>query len=375
MHSIAVTDSAHIEILDTTLREGEQCYGVFFPVEAKKGIALLLNEIGVDFIEVGHPAAAPSIREAISEIVKLELRSRLIAHARLDKDEIGLVKVLGLQWVGLFCGINARSQKRYGLSRQEVFKKAGDAVSYAKALGLSVKFGCEDASRTEAHDLAEFYSFLTTQGADRLSYADTLGALRPRDVVKLHSRINDQVPFSRLHFHLHNDLGFAYENAVKAIEYGSQCIDVSVSGIGERMGLVSLERVSARLCRRGMRSFPAAPIQKLADLVQSCINHDRFQNRRFAHKSGIHINGVIKDTANYELADPDEAGRDRLFVLSKMIGRTGLRMMLSRHGFRSDERDLEALLQKVKADQTLELAEPEEITRFFLERGLERQVV
>ncbi len=365
--------SAHREILDTTLREGEQCYGVFFPIDVKKRIASLLDGIGVDFIEVGHPAAAPSIREAVSEIVKLDLRPRLAAHARLDKNEIRLVKELGVQWVSLFCGINERSRRRYGLSKQELFKKAGDVVAYAKALGLSVKFGCEDASRTGARDLEEFYSFLTSLGVERLSYADTLGALRPQDIVKLYSLINDQLPFSRLNLHLHNDFGFAFKNAVKAIEYGCRCIDVSVSGIGERMGLVPLEQVLAYLCRKGRRPYKVELVQELIDVVARCINQDRFRKRRFAHKSGIHIHGVVKDSTNYELFDPRETGRDRLFVLSKLIGKTGLQMLLSNYGFRSDELGLRSLLEQIKANDSLELAEPEEIQNYFLEQGLEKQ--
>ena len=164
-----------MEILDTTLREGEQCYGVFFPIETKKRLACLLDEMGVDFIEVGHPAAAPSIQQAVAEIAALPLNSRLIAHARLDKDEIRMVRELGLAWVGLFSGINTLSLKRYGLTRRAVYERISASVLYAKELGLSVRFTCEDASRTDRNELAELYGHLKELGADRLSYADTVG--------------------------------------------------------------------------------------------------------------------------------------------------------------------------------------------------------
>lgn len=204
------------EILDTTLREGEQCYGVFFPVEVKKRIAILLDKIGVDFIEVGHPAAAPSIRQAASEITNLDLRTRLIGHARLEKNEISLVSELGLRWIGLFCGINVRSRKKYGLSKQAIYSRTAAAVNYAGDLGLSIKFTCEDASRTESNELIEFYEHLASLGVDRLSFADTVGIMRPEDVEKLHSCINSRVPFSSLHFHFHNDSGFARKSAIRA---------------------------------------------------------------------------------------------------------------------------------------------------------------
>ena len=363
------------EILDTTLREGEQCYGVFFPVEIKKRIAILLDKIGVDFIEVGHPAAAPSIRQAVSEIAKLNLRARLIGHARLHTDEIRLVRELGLRWIGLFCGINEKSRKKYNLSKQEIYKRTADAVGLAKELGLSIKFTCEDASRTEPGELIAFYEHLVSLGVDRMSYADTVGIVRPEDIEKIHCRINDRVPFSSLHFHFHNDFGLARANAVKVIEYGAQCIDASILGIGERAGLVSLERVLAFLHGMSGKEYKTDRLQEAADLVRSCINQEHYKDRWFAHKSGIHINGTIKDPANYEPMEPERAGAKRILVLSKLIGRSGLAMLLSRHGFRHVEQDLASLLEDIKSEDMLELAGPEEICGYFMERGLERQCV
>ncbi len=364
-----------IEILDTTLREGEQCYGIFFPIEVKKQLALLLNEIGVDFIEVGHPAAAPSIKKAVSEIVKLNLQSRLIAHARLDNDEIRLVKDLGLKWVGLFSGINDRSQSKYNITKKAIFKKVEGAVSFAKALGLSIKFTCEDASRTKLSDLVDFYMHLLSLGIDRFSYADTLGILRPQDIVKIRNLINEQIPFKLLHFHFHDDFGFATRNAIKASECGARCIDTSVLGIGERMGLVDLESILAYLNRKSHKEnkiirYNAATIRKAISLVESCINYDHFEDRRFAHKSGIHINGIIKDSANYEPIAPELDGSERLLVLSKLIGKSGLRVILSRCGFEYDHRKLQSMLEQVKAEDMLELADIDEIRRYFIGKGL-----
>jgi 2-isopropylmalate synthase len=371
---------AKIEILDTTLREGEQCYGIFFPIEIKRKIALLLNEIGVDFIEVGHPAAAPSIKGAISEIARLKLRSRLIAHARLDHDEIRLVKDLGLRWVGLFSGINVRSQSKYNLTRHAIFRKVKDAVSYAKALGLSIKFTCEDASRTDISDLIEFYSHLSSLGVERLSYADTLGILKPQDIERIRSLIDTQIPFNQLHFHFHDDSGFAKQNAIKAIECGARCIDTTVLGIGERMGLVSLESILAFLNRKGDKgnkvyNYNTETIREAVNLVEGCINYEHFRNRRFAHKSGIHINGIIKDSANYESQDPELDGCGRLLVLSKLIGKSGLQRILSRCGFKNYDHNLRLILDQVKLEDTLELADLKEIRRYFIGKGLEGQRV
>jgi len=375
-----MTTGAKIEILDTTLREGEQCYGIFFPIEVKKRLALALNEIGVDFIEVGHPAAAPSIKQAVSEIVKLNLHSRLIAHARLDNDEIRLVKELGLRWIGLFSSINERSQSKYHAYKKEILKKVDNAVSYAKALGLSIRFTCEDASRTDIADLIEFYSHLASLGVERLSYADTLGILKPHDIARIRSLISPRIPFDLLHFHFHDDLGFANQNAIRAIKCGARCIDTSILGIGERMGLVSLERILSYLNRNSdkgdiINHYNAATIREAVSLVKSCINYEHFGYRRFAHKSGIHINGIIKDAANYEPMAPGFDGSRRLLVLSKLIGKSGLRLLLSRCGFKNDDQNLRFMLEQVKSEDTLELADLEEIRRYFAEKSLKWRTV
>lgn len=363
------------EILDTTLREGEQCFGVFFPIEIKKRLAILLDKIGVDFIEAGHPAAAPSIQQAVSEIARLNLRSRLVGHARLDRKEIRLVRDLGLPWVGLFSGISAWSLRRYGLSKQAVYERAGEAVQYAKGIGLKVKFTCEDASRTDVHEVVDFYEHLNSLGADRLSYADTLGIMTPRAVKRIRSAIVSTMPFSILHFHFHNDFGRAFDNAVAAAESGARCIDTSILGIGERMGLVSLENVIGFLRGKDDKERVKTFLEEAAGLVKSCINQDHYKNRRFAHKSGIHMNGTIKDPKTYEPFEPSGIGLERIFVLSKMIGKSGLSAILTRHGFHHAEEDLAPLLREIKSEDLLELAGAEEIRRYFSERGLERQRV
>jgi 2-isopropylmalate synthase len=358
------------EILDTTLREGEQCFGVFFSIETKKRLALLLDELGVDFIEVGHPAAAPSLRQAASEMARMDLRARLVGHARMDRDEIRLVRDLGLPWVGLFSGISEWSLKRYGLSKQAVYDRAGESVRYAKELGLRVKFTCEDASRTDVREVVDLYDYLRSLGADRLSYADTLGILTPGAVEKLRTAIAGRMPFNMLHFHFHNDFGRAFDNAVAAAERGAQCIDASLLGIGERTGLAPLEKVLTLAKKAGTREGkrPGYCHEKLDEatrLVAGSIKYDHFAQRFFAHKSGIHINGVLKDPDSYEPVDPASRGDRRLFVLSKLIGRSGLRMISSRCGFDFGGEELEAILGRVKSDEFLEIADDREITHYL----------
>jgi len=359
-----------MEILDTTLREGEQCYGVFFPIETKKRLACLLDEMGVDFIEVGHPAAAPSIQQAVIEIAALPLSARLVAHARLDTNEIRLVRELGLAWVGLFSGINTLSLKRYGLTRRAVYERISASVLYAKELGLSVRFTCEDASRTDRNELAELYGHLLEMGTDRLSYADTVGMDTSDSIASLQRSLAGVLPFRALHFHFHNDLGRAYTNAVKAIGLGAQCIDASILGIGERTGLVALEDLLA-LMKNGASGpemigrYCAEPLKLAQNLVSESINHRHFAQRAFAHKSGLHIHGILQDPVHYESVDPALSGHHRSIVLSKLMGRAGLRSVLARFGFEDNDSNLMRILERIKSEEFLELAEVQEIGAYL----------
>ena len=359
-----------MEILDTTLREGEQCFGVFFPIETKKRLAYLLDDMGVDFIEVGHPAAAPSIQQAVAEIAVLPLNSRLIAHARLDKDEIRMVRELGLEWVGLFSGINALSLQRYGLTRRAVYERISASILYAKEVGLSVRFTCEDASRTDRNQLAELYGHLRELGTDRLSYADTVGTDTPDSIVSLQRSLAGVLPFDALHFHFHNDLGRAFANAVTAIGLGAQCIDASVMGIGERAGLVALEDLIAwsengEADSEKIGLHYAEPLKLARELVSDSINHRHFEQRAFAHKSGLHIHGILQDPIHFEPVDPALSGQHRSIVLSKLMGRAGLRSILSRFGIEDKDGNLTKILKRIKSEEFLELAEAQEIGAYL----------
>jgi 2-isopropylmalate synthase len=355
-----------MEILDTTLREGEQCYGVFFPIETKKRMACLLDEMGVDFIEVGYPAAAPSIRQAVVKIAALPLRARLIAHARLDFEEIRSIRDLGLSWIGLFSGINTLSLRRYGLTRRSVYERINASVRYAKELGLSVRFTCEDASRTDRNELVDLFGHLQELVTDRLSYADTVGTDTPACIAGLQRSLAGVLPFDALHFHFHNDLGHAFENAVAAIGLGAQCIDASILGIGERAGLVALEDLLVWSNNEGKRTdHYAEPLKQARELVSGSIDRRHFGQRAFAHKSGLHIHGILQDPVNFEPIDPAFSGRRRFIVLSKLIGRTGLRSVMSRFGIEEDEGNLMRILDRIKSDEFLELADAREIGAYL----------
>jgi isopropylmalate/homocitrate/citramalate synthase len=358
-----------MELLDTTLREGEQCYGVFFSIAAKVEIARLLDRSGIDFIEVGHPAAAPSLAEAARQIAALGPRARLLGHARLNDGEIRSVRDLGLAWIGLFSGINLHSLDRYGLGRSAAIERIRRSIGVAKDMGLAVRFTCEDASRTSVSELTELYGLARESGADRLGSADTGGIDTPERLQGLRRGLGEEL-FRELHYHFHDDGGRAFDNVRTVMAFGARCIDASILGVGERMGLVPLERmvpVRDRLTRAepAVRLAHARALRGARTIVESAINRRRYEQRRFAHKSGIHIHGICRDPASYEGGDRAAAGDSRLVVLSKLIGRSGLRHLLVKSGFDDDNRSLARLLRAVKSDDRLELADPAEIKRYL----------
>jgi isopropylmalate/homocitrate/citramalate synthase len=269
--------------------------------------------------------------------------------------------------VGLFACINDAGLRRYGMTRKTLYALMLRSLRYAKDIGLNVRFTIEDASRTDRRELREVYRILRGLGADRLSYADTVGVDGPGTIARLPHELGGYEVFKELHFHFHDDLGRAHENAETAAGLGARCLDVSVLGIGERSGIPSLRAVLARTgTREALASVPDAGslLNDAELLVSQCMNYDRYARRKFAHKSGIHIHGVLQDPAQYEAA-PSIADGVRSIVLSKLVGRTGLRTMLSRCRIPSDGAVLEQLLERVKADEFLELADREQIERYL----------
>jgi 2-isopropylmalate synthase len=235
---------------------------------------------------------------------------------------------------------------------------------------LSVRFTCEDASRTDWSELAELYCHLQELGTDRLSYADTVGTDTPARIAGLQRRLAGALPFDKLHFHFHNDLGHALANAVMAIGLGAQCIDASILGIGERAGLVALEDLLARSKQGEVQTEKiglhyAEPLRLARELISDSINRRHFEQRAFAHKSGLHIHGILQDPVHYEPVDPALSGGHRLIVLSKLMGRAGLRNVLSRFGIEDNDGNLKRILARIKSEEFLELAGAQEIGAYM----------
>lgn len=169
-----------MQLLDTTLREGEQTPGVSFTVEEKVKIARMLDDFGIDIIEVGHPVVSKDVKEACRVIAHEDLGTETMAHARALEGDIEMAKEVGVTWVGIFLGTSQLSlDHKLHVGRQKALRMIKESVSFAKELGLKVRFTPEDATRTDFDYLQKAILAAEEAGADRISIADTVGTATP----------------------------------------------------------------------------------------------------------------------------------------------------------------------------------------------------
>ncbi|MCS5651210.1 MAG: hypothetical protein NZ825_01110, partial [Candidatus Marinimicrobia bacterium] len=235
--------SNQIEILDSTLREGEQTPGVSFTIKQKSAIAKLLDDFGVDFIELGHPAVSPDVYAAVETLNDLDLKAKKMAHGRASKSDINDATAIGVEWMGMFFGTSPLSLKhKFNVSKKEALEQIQTIVKYGKDKGLKLRFTAEDASRTDLDYLIQVGQLVQNAGVDRFSLADTVGCLTPTNMKGLVSQMVSELDIP-IHVHCHNDFGMATANALSALEAGAQCVDVAINGLGERCGLSPLAEV------------------------------------------------------------------------------------------------------------------------------------
>ena len=357
-----------VEILDTTLREGEQSRGVFFTLKQKIKIAEKLDEFGVDYIELGHPIASKSVFKAVSTVASMGLKAQTFAHARAKKEDIDAVKKCATKWVGIFSGINKYSLKyRLHSNKQKAIRNILDSVKYAKDIGLKVRFTCEDASRTNRNELIELYSKAVEAGTDRISIADTIGILTPTKTQELVNEIKKSV-HADIHVHFHNDFGMAVANALVAYESGSRVIDVTINGIGERAGMTSLAEVCIALnqlygIKKGWNFKLLPELSKMvSNFTKSPIEYSRpiIGRNAFSHKGGIHCAAVLEDPKSYEPFSPKILGTERTIIISKLIGKNGLEGVLKSYTNNNLSRiEVEKIINRLKNNGNKEFTESE----------------
>ncbi|NOT05731.1 MAG: 2-isopropylmalate synthase [Anaerolineales bacterium] len=345
-----------LEILDTTLREGEQTPFVNFTVDEKVEIARLLDSVGVDMIEAGDPSVSPNVAKAIKRIASLGLRAEVVAHSVASRLGIDKAKASGANRVAIFYAtskihLDAKLHK----TQEQAIAIIQEHVSYARELGLKVRYTPEDATRTDFEFLVQVCNAAIEAGADRISFADTLGIMQPHTMFEQVSALREYLLPCKIDLHCHNDYGLALANAMAGIRAGADCIHTTVNGLGERTGIPDLaETVVSFRNLEGSEKFNIQPLMDVSGYLEKVSGFFLAPNKpitgqnAFSHKSGVHTNGILKDPRTYEPFDPAMLGRERKIIIDKYTGKSAVASRLDEYGIEVSAAELEVIVMRIK---------------------------
>ncbi len=341
---------------DTTLRDGEQTAGVVFANSEKVRIAQLLAEIGVQQIEVGIPAMGGDELEAIKEIVALDLPTSILAWNRAVISDIEASLSTGAQAVAIsISASDIHIQNKLHRDRNWVLESIKRSIDFAKSHKLYVSLNAEDASRADMEFLLEFARAGREAGADRLRFCDTLGILDP---FQTEERVRTIVQHTGLQveMHTHNDFGMATANALAGVRGGATYVNVTVNGLGERAGNAALEEVGMALKYiMGIDTgLDTSRFRELSEFVARAANRPLPVSKAivgdnvFAHESGIHADGVLKDPRNYEAFAPEAVGLTRQLVIGKHSGSKMVKYKFREFGIDLDDQQANEILARAR---------------------------
>jgi len=310
-----------IEILDTTLREGEQSPGVTFSVEEKLSIANLLDEFGVNIIEAGHPKVSGDVFRSVKLIANQGYKAEILVHCRAKKEDIDAAVNCDVDWIGIFYCVSDRRLKEYFKSDLEnAIDQIINAIEYAKDHGLKVRYTPEDATRTEYDSLIKASKAAIDAGANRISIADTVGAMTPIKIYTLVKKLKVDLNI-KLNVHCHNDLGLATANSLAAYEAGATLIDVTVNGIGERVGITRLSEICLALnCfYQVINDWKLEKLTHISKIVSEYSginippNAPIVGENTFVHNAGLHVSAVLNNPNHYEIFPAEIVGQKKKF--------------------------------------------------------------
>jgi len=349
-------------IFDTTLRDGEQVPGCQLNTVEKIQVAKALEELGVDIIEAGFPISSPGDFNSVIEISKAVTWPTICALSRAVKKDIDMAAE-ALQYAKhkrIHTGIGTSDyhiKYKFDSNREEILQRAVEAVKYAKKYVEDVEFYAEDAGRTDNEYLARVVEAVIKAGATVVNIPDTTGYCLPTeysDKIKYLFEHVDGIQNAIISTHCHNDLGMATANTMAGILAGARQAEVTINGIGERAGNTSLEEVVMILkCHKNLgvhTDINNRKIYPLSRTVSSLMNMPVQPNKAivgknaFAHSSGIHQDGVLKNMSTYEIMDPQDVGLDaNSIVLTARSGRAALKHRLEVLGVKKSGEDLDKI--------------------------------
>jgi 2-isopropylmalate synthase len=355
-------------IFDTTLRDGEQVPGCQLNTVEKIEVAKALDELGVDIIEAGFPISSPGDFNSIVEISKAVTRPTICALTRaVEKDiEVAADALHFAKNKRIHTGIGTSEyhiKYKFNSNQEEVLQRAVAAVKYARRFVEDVEFYAEDAGRTDNEYLARVVEAVIGAGATVVNIPDTTGYCTPYEygakILYLMEHVSN-VHKAILSTHCHNDLGMATANSLAGVLNGARQVEVTINGIGERAGNTSLEEMAMIMCSR--KDVPVRTdivtrnIMKTSRLVSTLMRMPVQPNKAivgrnaFAHSSGIHQDGVIKNRENYEIINPADVGvNESAIVLTARSGRAALKFHYERLGIKMSPEQLDEAYKKFLA--------------------------
>jgi len=359
-----------IQILDSTLREGEQTPGVTFNIEEKLKIANFLDDFGIDIIEAGHPRVSKDIFKAVKEISNQGFNAEILAHCRAINEDIDTARSCVVDWVGIFfCVSNKRLENQFRSNLEKAIDLVTKSIEYAKSHGLKVRYTPEDAVRTEYSSLLKISKASIKAGADRISIADTVGAMTPKKIYDLFKKLKSDLN-AKFNVHCHNDLGLATANSLAAYEAGATTIDVSVNGLGERVGIAPLSEICVALhCAYDIKNrWKLDMLPQISQYVSHASGINIPQNfpivgdNAFYHNAGLHVAAVLNDPSFYEIIPAEIVGKKRNFVLDKMAGINTIKHKLKEMNIETDDFNISKLMNYVKSKEKGQVSDYEIIS-------------
>jgi 2-isopropylmalate synthase len=355
-------------IFDTTLRDGEQSPGISLNKQEKLEIAHQLARLGVDIIEAGFPITSPGDFESVQAIAREVEGPVICGLARTVKQDIDAVwnAVRDAERPRIHMVIatsDIHIEHKLQTTREDVIGQVRAAVSQAREYTEDVEFSLEDASRSDIEYMAEVIRVALDEGASTINLPDTVGYTMPAEYTAMFEQLYGMVPGLRavtVSVHCHDDLGLAVANSLAGLEAGCRQVESSINGLGERAGNASLEEIVMLLRTReptvGLwTGIDTTEIARTSRLVSRLSGYPVQPNKAivgrnaFAHESGIHQDGVLKERETYEIMDPTTIGlRGNSIVLGKHSGRHALRKALEEMGFEIDGQALNVAFKRFK---------------------------
>ncbi|GAB3504601.1 2-isopropylmalate synthase [Emticicia fontis] len=352
--------SQKIYVFDTTLRDGEQVPGCQLTTDEKVMIAKQLEKLGVDIIEAGFPISSPGDFKSVVEVSKAVTEPTVCALSRAIKGDIEAAAE-ALQFAKrprIHTGIGASDihiKHKFNSTREQIIEQAIAAVKHAKKFVEDVEFYAEDSGRADLEFLAKLTDEVIKAGATVVNLPDTTGYVLPHEMFERISYIMNNVPNidkAIISMHNHNDLGLATANTIAGIQAGARQVEVTINGIGERAGNTSLEEVAMILkvhkslgLHTNIESTLLSPLSNLVSQTMRMpvqANKAIVGRNAFAHSSGIHQDGFLKHTENYEIINPQEVGVDKSsIVLTARSGRHALKHRLEILGYKLEKPEID----------------------------------